>query len=219
MIGRLRNKKVYVGGIDSGTTFKPIVEKAAKDAGLDDDLTGTGVDGSSDHTSFMVKGVPTLFFFSGLHSDYHKPSDTWDKIDAPDAAQLLAMVADITDDLRDEPGRPNFVKVTPPAHGEGAVGPVSGTAGAGYGPWFGSIPDFGEGTTGVKFADITAGSPAAAAGFKAGDIMVEFDGKKIDNLYDFTYALRAKQPGDKVLVKVLRDGKPIEATVLLTKRP
>jgi S1-C subfamily serine protease len=51
-----------------------------------------------------------------------------------------------------------------------------------YGPWFGSIPDSGEGTKGAKFADITAGSPAATAGFKAGDVMVEFDGKKIDNL-------------------------------------
>jgi S1-C subfamily serine protease len=109
--------------------------------------------------------------------------------------------------------------VAPPAHGEGAVGPVSGSAGSGYGPWFGSIPDFGEGTQGVKFADVTAGSPAATAGFKAGDVMVEFDGKKIDNLYDFTYALRARQPGDKVQVKAIRDGKTIEATVLLAKRP
>jgi len=128
-------------------------------------------------------------------------------------------VADVTANLRNGEGRPQFVKVAPQGHGEGAVGPVSGAAGAGYGPWFGSIPDFGEGITGVKFADITAGSPAATAGFKAGDIMVEFDGKKIDNLYDFTYALRAKQPGDKVQVKVVRDGKTIEATVLLTKRP
>jgi S1-C subfamily serine protease len=96
---------------------------------------------------------------------------------------------------------------------------VTGSAGGGYGPWFGSIPDFGEGTKGVKFADISAGSPAAKAGFKAGDVMVEFDGKKIDNLYDFTYALRAKQPGDKVLVKVIRDGKTIEETVLLARRP
>ena len=129
------------------------------------------------------------------------------------------MVAEVADDLRDEAGRPQYVKAAPAAHGEGAVGPVTGSAGGGYGPWFGSIPDFGEGTKGVKFADISAGSPAAKAGFKAGDVMVEFDGKKIDNLYDFTYALRAKHPGDKVQVKVVRDGKSIEETVLLTKRP
>ena len=63
---------------------------------------------------------------------------------------------------------------------------------------------------GVKFADVTAGSPAAKAGFQAGDIMVEFDGKPIQNLYDFTYALRAKKPGDEVAVKVMRDGKPLK---------
>jgi S1-C subfamily serine protease len=151
-----------------------------------------------------------------LHSDYHKPSDTADKIDAPDAAELLAMVSEVADDLRGDPGRPQFVKVAPNPHGQGGV---SGSAGGGYGPWFGSIPDFGEGVKGVKFADITAGSPAAKAGFKAGDVMVEFDGKKIDNLYDFTYALRAKAAGDRVQVKVVRDGKTIEEMVLLTKRP
>ena len=70
----------------------------------------------------------------------------------------------------------------------------------------------------MKFADVREGSPAAKAGFKAGDVMVEFDGKPIQNLYDFTYALRAHKPGDEVKVKVLRDGKPLEAAVLLTKR-
>ncbi len=71
---------------------------------------------------------------------------------------------------------------------------------------------------GVKFADVREGSPAAKAGFKAGDVLVEFDGKPVGNLYDFTYALQAKKPGDEVKVKVLRDGKPIEAAVTLTKR-
>ena len=82
-------------------------------------------------------------------------------------------------------------------------------ASSGYGPWFGSVPDFGESEKGVKFADVTEGSPAAQAGFKGGDILTEFDGKPIQNLYDFTYALRAHKPGDKVKVKVLRNGQPI----------
>jgi S1-C subfamily serine protease len=176
-----------------------------------------GEAGGSDHTSFIAKGVPSLFFFSGLHSDYHKPSDTWDKIDAPDAAKVLQLVAEATDELRGEDGRPSFVKpAAPAAHGGGDPGAVS--SGSGYGPWFGSVPDFGEGVTGVKFADVTGGSPAAKAGLKGGDVMVEFDGKPIGNLYDFTYALRAKKPGDEVKVKVMRDGKPLEVTVTLGKR-
>jgi S1-C subfamily serine protease len=70
----------------------------------------------------------------------------------------------------------------------------------------------------VKFADVSAGSPAAKAGLLAGDIMTQFDGKPIQNLYDFTYALRGKKPGDVVSVKVTRDGKPLEVTVTLSRR-
>jgi hypothetical protein len=216
MIGRLRNNKVYVGGIGSGSTFLPIVEKAAKDYGLNDDLTGGGVDGSSDHTSFLVKGVPTLFFFSGLHSDYHKPSDTWDKINADDAVKLLGEIDEIATTLADASDRPTFVRVQPQAHGGETSG---GSTAGGYGPYFGSIPDFGGTAKGVRFSDVREGSPAAKAGFKAGDVMVEFDGKEIANLYDFTYALRAHKPGDTVMVIVLRDGIPVEKPVLLTKRP
>jgi hypothetical protein len=219
MIGRIRDGKVYVGGTASGSGLRALLEKVAPEYPLKVDFSEGPESESSDHASFLAGHVPSLFFFSGLHADYHKPSDTRDKKDAPDAAKLLAMVAEVADDLRDEAGRPQFVKAAPVAHGEGAAGPLTGSAGGGYGPWFGSIPDFGEGVKGVKFADISAGSPASKAGFKAGDVMVEFDGKKIDNLYDFTYALRARQPGDAVRVKVIRDGNTIEATVLLAKRP
>jgi hypothetical protein len=219
MIGRIRDGKVFVGGTSTGTGLRPLLEGAVAKYPLKIDFSEGPESESSDHTSFITGQVPSLFFFSGLHSDYHKPSDTADKIDAPDAAELLALVAEVADDIRGDPGRPQFVKAAPNPHGAGAAGPVGGPAGSGYGPWFGSIPDFGEGVKGVKFADITAGSPAAKAGFKAGDVMVEFDGKKIDNLYDFTYALRAKRPGDQVPVKVIREGKTIEETVLLTKRP
>jgi S1-C subfamily serine protease len=161
--------------------------------------------------------VPVLFFFSGLHGDYHKPSDTWDKIDAPESAKLLQFIAEVIENFRTDE-RPAFVRVAPPSHGDpGAVGPVGGTS-SGYGPYFGSIPDFAEGVKGVRFADVREGSPAALAGFKAGDVMVEFDGKPIQNLYDFTYALRAKKPGDEVEVKVLRKDSPVTAKVTLTKR-
>ncbi len=86
MIGRIRDRKVYVGGVGTGTTFAD-ADQAGGDRGttFEADATERGGYGSSDHTSFTTKQVPVLFFFSGLHADYHKPSDTWDKIDAPDA--------------------------------------------------------------------------------------------------------------------------------------
>jgi hypothetical protein len=218
MIGRVRNGKLYVGGTASGSSFRAMVERLApQHADLNVDYSEGPEAGSSDHTSFLSKHVPSLFFFSGLHSDYHKPSDTWDKIDAPATARVLALVADVVDELRGAPGRPEFVKAAPAGHGGGTdPGPV--TQGSGYGPWFGSVPDFGEGVQGVKFADVSVGSPAAKAGLQAGDIMVEFDGKAIQNLYDFTYALRAKKPGDEVKVKVMRQGKAMEVPVVLGKR-
>ena len=215
MIGRMRDNKLYIGGSASGTNLKPTLEKLIPASGLKVDYSGGTSEGSSDHTSFTSHQVPALFFFSGLHGDYHKPSDTWDKIDAPAAARLLALVAEVAGALRDAPDRPGFVKLAAPAPhgGDTAGGPVTG-----YGPYFGSIPDFGEGVTGVKFSDVREGSPAARAGLKAGDIMIEFDGKAIQNLYDFTYALRAKKPGDEVKVKVTRDGKPLEVTAVLSRR-
>jgi hypothetical protein len=219
MIGRVRDGKLYIGAVATGSTFRPMLDGITPKHSLKIDYSNMGEAGGSDHTSFLIGKVPSLFFFSGLHSDYHKPSDTWDKIDAPDAAKVLELVADIAGALRETSDRPQFVRVAPPSgHGEGNAGPVSSSSGSGYGPYFGSIPDFGEGVKGVKFADVRDGSPASKAGFKAGDIMVEFDGKPIQNLYDFTYALQAKKPGDEVLVKVMRDGKPLEATVGLTKR-
>jgi Peptidase family M28/PDZ domain/PA domain len=217
MIGRMRNGKLYVGGVATSPQFRPILEEATPKYHFHADYSDESGYGSSDHTSFSSKQVPVLFFFSGLHEDYHKPSDTWDKIDAPDAARLLALVAEVTDDLRDAPERPQYTRVAPTAHGAGDAN-MAGASGSGYGPYFGSIPDFGEGTNGVKFADVREGSPAAKAGLKAGDVLVQFDGKPIQNLYDFTYALRAKKPGDEVVVKALRNGAPIEAKVRLTKR-
>ncbi|HEY1336056.1 MAG TPA: M28 family peptidase [Bryobacteraceae bacterium] len=221
MIGRVRDAKIYIGGSATGSTFRPLLDRVTPKYQLKIDYSDVSGYGASDHTSFTNGRVPVLFFFSGLHSDYHKPSDTWDKIDAPDAARVLDLIAEITDDLRENAVRPQYVRVSPTAgpHGDTSAGPVSGSSsGGGYGPDFGSIPDFGEGVTGVKFSDVREGSPAAKAGFKGGDILIEFDGKGIQNLYDFTYALRAHKPGDEVKVKVLRDGKPFEATVLLTKR-
>jgi aminopeptidase YwaD len=213
MIGRIRDGKVYIGGTGTGSTFARLLDDVKAPAALHLDLSEKTGYGSSDHTSFTTKQVPVLFFFSGLHGDYHKPSDTADKIDAGDAATLLDYVADVTTYLEKSDGRPQFVRIAEPSQ------PATGSGGgSGYGPAFGSIPDFNEPPKGVRFADVRDGTPAAKAGLKAGDILVEFDGKEIGNLYDFTYALRAHKPGDLVLVKVLRAGRTIEAKVLLTER-
>lgn len=216
MIGRIREEKVYVGGAGTGSNFRGILDEVKQHYSFQLDISAQGGYGSSDHTSFTTKQVPVLFFFSGLHGDYHKPSDTWEKIDASQAAKLLEMIGDVTSRLATDQARPHFVKVNEPQQPAGST--HAGNASGGYGPYFGSIPDFSEPPTGVRFADVRDSSPAAKAGLRTGDILVEFDGKKIENLYDFTYALRSKSVGELVQVQVIREGKPVRASVLLEKR-
>jgi len=210
MIGRIKDQKVYIGGVGTGSTLKAVVELASEKSGFKIEYSPGGYS-SSDHTSFVAKKIPVLFFFSGLHSDYHKPSDTWEKIDPVSAARLLAVVATTGEELADAEERPSFIVVAEDR-------PAGGPGGSGYGPYFGSIPDFGEVENGVKFSDVRPGSPAAKAGLKAGDILVQFGDKPIKNLYDFTDALRRSKVGDVVEVKVLRDGQPVTASVKLEQR-
>jgi membrane-associated protease RseP (regulator of RpoE activity) len=210
MIGRIKDDKVYIGGVGTGSTLKSVLEQAQKDAPFKIEYSAGGYS-SSDHTSFVSKKIPVLFFFSGLHSDYHKPSDTWDKINAPSAARLLDLVGSVAVQLANAPAAPAFQVVAEDK-------PPAGGGGGGYGPYFGSIPDFGEIPNGVKFSDVKPNSPAAKAGLKAGDILIQFGDKPIKNLYDFTDALRRSKVGDVVEVKVLREGQTITASVKLEQR-
>jgi len=212
MIGRIKDDKIYIGGVGTGTTFQKVLDQAQDDSKLKFEFSQGGY-ASSDHTSFVSKKIPVLFFFSGLHSDYHKPSDTWEKIDPAAAARLLNVVASATVDLASAAEKPAFVAVVENNPHSGAV-----SGGAGYGPYFGSIPDFGQTENGVKFADVKPGSPAAKAGLKAGDVLVQFGDKPIKNLYDFTDALRRSKIGDIVPVTVLRDGKELRVDVKLEQR-
>jgi len=209
MIGRIRDDKVFIGGVGTGSTFKGILEGAQKETSFKVEYSAGGYS-SSDHTSFVSKKIPVLFFFSGLHSDYHKPSDTWDKINAPSAARLLDLVENVAIQLANADERPTFQVV--------AEEKPPGGGGTGYGPYFGSIPDFGQEVAGVKFSDVKPNSPAAKAGLKAGDILVQFGDKPIKNLYDFTDALRRSKVGDVVEVKVMREGQPMTASVKLEQR-
>jgi membrane-associated protease RseP (regulator of RpoE activity) len=215
MIGRVREGKLFVGGAGTGTTLRRDLDAITPRFPLHVDYSDTSGYGSSDHTSFTAKQVPVLFFFSGLHADYHKPSDTWDKIDAPAAVEVLQLVADIIDRLDNQTDRPQFVRVE---EKENAHGGPPGASVGGYGPYFGSIPDFAEPPRGVRFADVTPNSPASKAGLKAGDIMVRFGKDPIQNLYDFTYALRAHKAGDEVEVEVLRGSQTVTVKVQLTER-
>jgi S1-C subfamily serine protease len=112
--------------------------------------------------------------------------------------------------LANDVDRPQFTQVQAPR--------PPGSGGGGYGPYFGSVPDFRDDVKGVLFADVTPNSPAAKAGLKAGDLLTEFDGKSIENLYDFTYALGNRKVGDIVAVVIKRGTEEIRANVTLEAR-
>jgi hypothetical protein len=208
MIGRVKDNRLFMGGVGTAAPFKNWLEEGRQSVGLTLDYSESG-NASSDHASFAGKHVPVLFFFSGLHSDYHRPSDTADKINVGGAIQTVSLAYLTALRIANEPVRLSFVEVDEPRRGGG---------GTGYGVYFGSVPDFRDDLKGVLFSDVRAGSPAGKAGLKAGDLMIEFDQKPIQNLYDFTYALQSKKAGDIVEVVVERGGQKVRVNVTLEMR-
>ncbi len=215
MVGRIEGRRLYVGGTGTAEPFGEMLSKAAQAHGFSIDLSKDS-HSSSDHTSFAAKKIPVLFFFSGLHSDYHKPSDTADKIDGKAAVAMLGLARDLVNSVLVHEPRLEFVEQMP----QSREGRQSGDGErSGYGPWFGSVPDFGEVPDGVRFADVRTGSPAAKAGLRAGDVLTHWNDAEVKNLYDFTYALRDSEVGERVRVRFLRDGEPMAAEVTLAPRP
>jgi membrane-associated protease RseP (regulator of RpoE activity) len=212
MVGHLREQRLYVSGVDSGTGLRTVVNDAAQGLGLSLELRPSPF-GPSDHTSFYTAGRPVLFLFTGPHDDYHRPSDTWDKINAPGLATVATFAARVVDTVARAAAPPAWVKVdAPPAS--------AGARGSGYGAYFGVVPDFGgsggEGArAGVRITGVRSGSPAEKAGLKGGDVIVRFAGVEVRTLEDLTFALRGRRPGDQVQVVVRRDGSehPLQAVL------
>ena len=209
MVGRVRENHLTVGGIGTAKVFKGLMEKLVKESSLDVTLQETGF-ASSDNASFTAIKVPAVFFFSGTHGQYHTPDDDWQLINAEKGAEVLKLTAATLEAFANLDERPKFAS-------SGSAGVRRGRMG-GNRPWFGSTPDFGYKGEGYRFMAVAPESPAGVAGLKAKDILIEFGGKKVGNIYDYTSALGAYQPGDEVEVKVLRDGKEVKATVKLTRR-
>ncbi|MGH9346870.1 MAG: M28 family peptidase [Vicinamibacterales bacterium] len=219
MVGRPRGR-IMVSGLETAPAIDDDVKAAAASVeGLEIRRfqDGAGV-GASDDTSFLLKKVPAVSFFSGFHTDYHRPTDDWPQIDPGGAASVASLAYELAARLSSRLDRPQYVaRVAPAGHGTSAAGDAGSIGG--YGPYFGSVPDFGDSDGGVRFAEVREHSPAAKAGLTAGDVMVSFDGKPIRTLFDFTYALREKKPGDAVEVTVMRGDRRFTVRVTLTTRP
>jgi len=211
MVGRLKDDKLMVMGTGTAEEFPALLENANRAARFELKTTGDGY-GPSDHSSFYKRQVPVLMLFTGAHADYHKPSDTWDRIDEGGLWRVTRFAAALVESLDARP-RLRFLR----AKADSMAGRMSG--GGGYGAYLGTIPDFSQTEGGVKFSGVREGSPAEKAGLGEGDVLVKFDDVKIDNLYDYTFALRSRKPGQTVRLTILRKGVPVEVTAALGRRP
>lgn len=208
MVGRLKNDKLIVYGVATATELPGMLDSANSFTKLKIAAQGDGF-GPSDHSSFYAKNIPVLHFFTDLHDDYHRASDTPDKINAAGEARVVALAERVVREIADRPARLSYVRVAAPVQ----------SAGSGSDVYLGSIPDMaGSDTPGLKLTGVRAGSPADIGGIKAGDVIVEFGGKPVKDLYQYSEALYAHKPGDEVAVVVVRDGKRVSLTVKLGKR-
>jgi hypothetical protein len=211
MVGRLRDAGLVVLGTGSSPAFPPLVRRALRGLGLEAAFREDGF-APSDQTSFYGRDVPVLMFFTGPHPQYHTPDDDAERIDAEGEARVLAAVYRTARALLDADGRPELVAAKAPA-------PAPGGGGYGYGPYLGTIPSFGgpEGP-GVLLQGVVPGSPAEAAGIRAGDRIVAFEGTSVANLEEYAARLFAARPGQEVRIGLLRDGSRIEAVAKLGRR-
>jgi len=211
MVGRLNGGTLLVYGVGTAVEWTALVEPAAARAGVAIATKGDGY-GPSDHTSFYLKDVPVLHFFTNTHGDYHKPSDDWDKIDAKGLSSVSAIVADVAAAAANS--RPRLTL----KRGAGEPPKPESGASRGYGAWLGSVPDFTPVERGVKLSGVTKGSPAEVAGIRAGDIVVGLGTHDVADLQGMTDALRVHKPGDVVDVQVLRGGERVSLKVTLGSR-
>lgn len=208
MIGRLKAKGLIVSGVGTSQGFEALAKKYDTDSMFVLKLTKDGF-GPSDQASFYGKKIPVLFFFTDIHSDYHRPSDTYDKLNYPGMEQVVRYVRSIATELDETSDKPAYVAVEVPRQ------QMTGRSTRVY---MGTVPDFGEQVEGMKLSGVREGGPAAKAGLQAGDIIVKFGKVEIKNLYDFTYALGEYKPGDEVDVVIKRGNESRTMHVILEKR-
>lgn len=207
MIGRLNDKNdLIVYGTGTSSNWKSILDdKNEYDFTLTFNDEGFG---PSDQSSFYGKKIPVLFFFTGTHSDYHKPSDDADKINSKGEEKVVKYVYDIASTIANTDKIPDYISVE-----RKDTGRMGGSR-----VYVGTVPDFAGDVDGYKLGGVTDGSPAAKAGLKAGDIIIQFGDKKISNIYDFTYAIGNYVPGDKVNVIVKRGDELLNVEIILGSR-
>jgi aminopeptidase YwaD len=210
MIGRLDNKALTVYGTGSSPVWNRMLSQYDRDSTFALKQIQDGF-GPSDQAEFYGKEMPVLHFFTGIHNDYHKPSDTWDKINYNGEEKIVRYVYNIVSDLDTIAERPQYVKTQ-------SAAPMASGDSRGFSVTLGIVPDFGESSNGMRIGGIRPNGPAERAGLKSGDVIVKMAGKKVLNIYDYMGLLGELKVGQQVEVEVMREGKPLSVTATMDKR-
>jgi uncharacterized protein YciI len=209
MVGRMVDNKLTVQAVGTSPAWRKLIEPLNIQAGFDLQLQDDPYQ-PTDVATFNGAGVPSLSFFTGTHADYHRPTDTADKIDYDDLDRVVDFAAAIVRRVGDLDTPPQFTKVDQKTD--------TGGGRAGVRVFTGTIPDYSTEVKGLLLSGVVGGGPAEQAGLKKGDIIIEIAGQTITNIYDYTYALDVLKIGQPAKVVYLRDGKRLEAMLTPTAR-
>lgn len=205
MIGMLENNKLNVQGLGSAKEWRKILEKKNIVSGFnlsmsDDPYLPT------DATSFYQIGIPIMSVFTGVHDDYHRPTDDADLLNYEGLKKITDFTRLITQELLKPTTNITYQKVEMSANKKGSM--------RGFTVFLGTIPDYGSDVEGVKLTGVRSDGPADKAGVQAGDIIINLAGKEIKNIYDYTFILGELVAGEKTEIVVLRNAKklPLEIT-------
>ena len=207
MVGRMRENRLQVLGAETAAEWKELVPAACDRSRVECAISGDGY-GPSDHTSFYSAGVPVLHFFTGTHGDYHKPSDTADKINAGGAMQVSKIVADVA--------LAAAQREKPLTFSAGVEGSSDHGDARSFNASLGTIPNYsgpGAGKKGVLLDGVRPGSAAEKGGLKKGDVLVRLGKSEVGSVEDLMFVLNASKPGESVPAVVVRDGKEVKLEV------
>jgi hypothetical protein len=206
MVGRLR-ENLIVFGADTGSRFKEYLADSPLKIAYNKDAIGP-----SDHTSFVLKGIPAVHLFTGAHPDYHKAGDTADKINYDGLRKVADLVETLARRIGDAPEKMDFVKPPP-----SSALPRPGKGGT---PYFGVMPDYGYDGKGVKLQGVAPGSPAEKAGLKEGDVLLSLNDKDFEDVKGYSSIFFALKPGDEITLGYERAGKrqTVKATLMVKNR-
>ena len=193
MVGRMEENKLNVHGTGTSSRWDSLIDTLTKTYSMEISTSSDGW-GPSDQTSFYAEKMPVLFLFTGLHDDYHRPSDTWDKLNYAGLEKIVEFSESVLRSVAENPAEPDFVETSSPGARRSMAFRV----------YVGTIPDYSDNPKGLRLSGVREDGPAAKAGMQGGDIMIKFGDIDIKTIYDYTYALGKYKPGETIDVIVLR---------------